>query len=156
MRRFDTSGAAKDYLSESEARQLEDGLRVLARINARAVMKERSFIGESQHDGFRHPPVHAYGSTAEGRPDESLTLSVAETAKMLGLSRASAYQAIHTGQIPGIKLGRRVFVPRVALNRMISKADNYESRGVQHSWPAVLTIVQSWSLFTGQNAGASS
>ena len=133
MRRFDTSGTTDDYLSESEARQLEEGLRILAKIMARAMMKERSLKASSRYEECSSPTSHHSQITGERRPDESLTLSVMETAKMLGLSRNSVYEAIRTGQIPSVRFGKRVFVPRVALNRMISEADNYESHGSQRS-----------------------
>jgi len=132
MRGFNISGAADDYLDEREARQLEDGLRVLARIIARAVMKERSLIGKARFDESSESLARAHRGAIATEPDEPLTCSVAETAKMLGLSRNSAYEAIRTGQIPSIRFGKRVFVPRVALNRMISEAADHDSRDRQH------------------------
>ncbi|MDE3205945.1 MAG: helix-turn-helix domain-containing protein [Acidobacteriota bacterium] len=35
----------------------------------------------------------------------------------LGISRASAYEAVRRGDIPAIRIGRRILVPRVALQR---------------------------------------
>jgi len=55
MRRFDTSGTTNDYLSETEARQLEEGLRILARIIARVVLKERSLRARSRHEECSAP-----------------------------------------------------------------------------------------------------
>jgi excisionase family DNA binding protein len=53
-------------------------------------------------------------------PDsERLTLTVAEVAARLGLSRNGAYEAVWAGQIPSIRIGRRVLVPRAALERML-------------------------------------
>jgi excisionase family DNA binding protein len=49
------------------------------------------------------------------QPAESLTLSVAEAAGLLGISRALAYDLVRTGDIPAIRLGRRLVVPRHAL-----------------------------------------
>jgi excisionase family DNA binding protein len=46
-------------------------------------------------------------------------LTVEEAALMLRISRQSAYQAVHTGEIPTVKIGRRMLVPRVALERML-------------------------------------
>jgi excisionase family DNA binding protein len=54
--------------------------------------------------------------------DERLTLSVPEVALRLGLSRNGAYEAVAAGQIPAIRIGRRVLVPRVALERMLEAA----------------------------------
>ena len=54
--------------------------------------------------------------------DNNLVLTVRQTAKLLNLSRSSAYEAIHRGQIPSIKIGRRLLVPRAALERMLERA----------------------------------
>jgi excisionase family DNA binding protein len=51
---------------------------------------------------------------------ERLTLTVEEAATMLGISRAFAYEAVNRGEIPCIRIGRRVLVPRSALDRMLS------------------------------------
>lgn len=51
--------------------------------------------------------------------DERLTLTVEETGRILGISRAHAYELARTGEIPSIKLGGRVVVPRHALNRFL-------------------------------------
>ena len=50
---------------------------------------------------------------------ERLTLTVQETAKLLGLSRSLAYEAVRNGQIPSVKVGHRILIPRVALERML-------------------------------------
>ena len=47
------------------------------------------------------------------------TMSVDETAFVLGIGRATAYQAVRTGQIPSIKVGRRLRVPTAILVRML-------------------------------------
>jgi len=53
---------------------------------------------------------------------ERLTLTVEEAAVVLGISRASAYEATRRGEIPCIRIGRRILVPRVALNRLLAAA----------------------------------
>jgi len=40
-----------------------------------------------------------------------LTMSVSEAADWLGISRAFAYELVARGEIPSIRLGRRVLVP---------------------------------------------
>ena len=47
------------------------------------------------------------------------TCTVEEAAKELGISRVSAYQAAKTGELPTIKIGKRILVPLVALDRML-------------------------------------
>ncbi len=53
---------------------------------------------------------------------ESATLSVEETAKVLGIGRNSAYEGVRTGQIPSIRIGKRILVPRIALERILENA----------------------------------
>ena len=53
---------------------------------------------------------------------ESAILSVNECAKMLKLSRGSAYQGCLTGEIPHIKIGRRILIPRVAIQKLLEAA----------------------------------
>ena len=40
-----------------------------------------------------------------------LTLSVEEARRLLGLSRGLMYQAIRRGEIPHIKVGKRILIP---------------------------------------------
>jgi excisionase family DNA binding protein len=53
---------------------------------------------------------------------ERLTLTVPEVAKALGVSRMSAYAAVRAGVIPSTRIGRRLLVPRLALDRLIEAA----------------------------------
>ncbi len=53
---------------------------------------------------------------------EKLVLTVPEAGELLGVSRAHAYLMVKLGQIPIIKLGRRIVVPRVALEKMLENA----------------------------------
>lgn len=61
---------------------------------------------------------NAESHEAQGR----LTRTVDEVAELLGVSRATAYEGIRTGEIPHIKVGRRILVPRAALAAMLEKA----------------------------------
>lgn len=54
---------------------------------------------------------------------ERLTLTVAQAAKKLGISRASAYQAAANGQLPTLRWGRRIVVPKTALQEMLRRVD---------------------------------
>jgi len=55
-------------------------------------------------------------------PTERQTLKIEEAAKVLGISRNTAYDAVKTGELPTIKIGRRFLVPRAALERMLGGA----------------------------------
>jgi len=43
---------------------------------------------------------------------ESVTYSVEEVAAMLGIARGKAYQHVQNGEIPSIRMGRRLLIPR--------------------------------------------
>jgi excisionase family DNA binding protein len=47
------------------------------------------------------------------------TLSIERAAKLLGLSRSSAYRAAANGQLPTLAFGCRLFVPTVRLLEML-------------------------------------
>lgn len=51
---------------------------------------------------------------------EKVVITVNEAAKLLGISRGSAYEAIRRNQIPNIRIGRRIIVPVIRLNAMLS------------------------------------
>ena len=48
--------------------------------------------------------------------------SVDETAEQLGISRAHAYELIARRQIPHLRLGRRIVVPRKAVDELLDRA----------------------------------
>lgn len=52
---------------------------------------------------------------------ESLVYDVPTAGKLLNLSRATAYSLAAQGVIPTIRLGRRLVVPKVALERMLAE-----------------------------------
>ena len=57
------------------------------------------------------------------RHPESLTLSVEEAGRLLGVSRMTAYKLASEGAIPTVRLGRKIIkVPRSALIAMLSPA----------------------------------
>jgi|GEM_PF-888135 len=52
---------------------------------------------------------------------ERLTLTIDEAARALGIGRNSAFAAAHRGEIPIIKIGRRLLVPKVAFEKMLAE-----------------------------------
>lgn len=52
--------------------------------------------------------------------EDKLTLSVEEAAKVLGIGRNLCYDKVKTGEIPVIKIGRRLLVPRAALEKLLA------------------------------------
>ncbi len=53
--------------------------------------------------------------------EERVTFTVEETAKLLGIGRQLAYDRVKTGEIPVIKVGRRLLVPRRALEKLLEE-----------------------------------
>ncbi|MCH8014421.1 MAG: helix-turn-helix domain-containing protein [Candidatus Dadabacteria bacterium] len=49
---------------------------------------------------------------------EKRTYSIPEVAKVLGIGRTAAYEAARTGEIPTIRIGKRILVPVAALERL--------------------------------------
>ena len=49
-----------------------------------------------------------------------LTLTVERAAELLGIGRSAAYEAARRGELPTIRIGRRVLVPRAALLRLVN------------------------------------
>jgi excisionase family DNA binding protein len=51
--------------------------------------------------------------------NEATVLTVPEAARILRLSRTFAYQLVAEGELPCLRLGRRVLIPRSALEAFI-------------------------------------
>jgi excisionase family DNA binding protein len=56
----------------------------------------------------------------ERRGANRATVSVDEAAAMLGIGRGSAFRAVRAGEIPSVRIGRRVLVPLAALERLLN------------------------------------
>jgi excisionase family DNA binding protein len=53
---------------------------------------------------------------------ERLVLTVDETAYLLSISRAFAYELVASGELPATRLGRRILIPRVVLEELLGAA----------------------------------
>ncbi|GAI96438.1 unnamed protein product, partial [marine sediment metagenome] len=49
---------------------------------------------------------------------QSVVLTVDEVAALLKISRPQAYLGVAKGQIPSIRVGRRILIPRAALQTL--------------------------------------
>lgn len=49
------------------------------------------------------------------------TLTVEEAAELLGVGRSSAYEAARRGDLPAMRLGRRLVIPVPALLRLLDE-----------------------------------
>ncbi len=61
---------------------------------------------------------------------ECATLKIEEAATFLGISWASAYAAANSGELPTLRIGRRLVVPRAALERLLASAGQRPEGGV--------------------------
>jgi excisionase family DNA binding protein len=70
--------------------------------------------------------VAASTVTADGLPtslgavapvEDRLVFTVEEAAQLLGISRSFAYEAVQRGEIPSMRIGKRILVPKAALQR---------------------------------------
>jgi excisionase family DNA binding protein len=53
---------------------------------------------------------------------ERVVYTVPEAGRLLGLSRNGSYEAAKRGEIPTIRIGRRLLVPKIPFHRMLDAA----------------------------------
>ena len=61
--------------------------------------------------------------------DTRLTLTVDEAGRLLGISRNSAFEAVRRGDIPSIRVGKRILIPRAAFERLLAGAGGVTGDG---------------------------
>ena len=67
-----------------------------------------------------------------------LTYTIEEAAQVLGIGRSSAYLAARTGEIPVVRIGRRLLVPVDALESMLARGSPHPKSGKlldRNKWP---------------------
>ncbi|HEX7513971.1 MAG TPA: helix-turn-helix domain-containing protein [archaeon] len=57
--------------------------------------------------------------TKEHHKDEALTLSVEHAARLIGISRSTTYRLVEDGELPAIRVGRRVLILKKPLMQML-------------------------------------
>lgn len=62
---------------------------------------------------------------------ERTTVSVEEAGEIIGLSRSSAYEAARRGDIPILRLGRRIFVPVPRLLALLGAAEDEKATATE-------------------------
>lgn len=83
-------------------------------LELRAALKMAAgFVEEGSGGGHRASPGVA---PVEAR----LVYTVEEAATLLGISRSFAYEAVNAGRIPSLRIGRRILVPKVSLDRFLT------------------------------------
>ena len=56
-------------------------------------------------------------------PSEQVTYSIPEVAKLLSISVPHAYKVVREGLVPSLRLGKRVVIPKAALDKLLSCDD---------------------------------
>jgi excisionase family DNA binding protein len=54
---------------------------------------------------------------------ECRTMSVTEAARVLGISRTTAYECVRAGDLPSVRLGGRIVVPTQAVDRLLAAGE---------------------------------
>jgi|GEM_PF-1715993 len=89
--------------------------------SASTTARQHLAAGQSDQDPGSRSATTTVSALLSG---DRLVVSVAEAGQLLGVSRAFAYELAARGELPTIRLGRRVVVPKVALLAMV---------GISHS-----------------------
>jgi excisionase family DNA binding protein len=61
------------------------------------------------------------------RPDDRLVYNVPEAGALLGLSRNAAYGAVKRGELPVIRIGKLLRVPKSALIELLNRAGTVDN-----------------------------
>ena len=80
-------------------------------------------------------PAASAGSRLGSATDQPLLLTVMEAARLLRISRNLCYELIAQKQLPHIRLGRRILLPRYGLQQWIS-----HQAGLQNALGDVLSF----------------
>jgi excisionase family DNA binding protein len=109
--------------SAEAIQSLENSINILAKMLVKAVLaellaQERIF---GQAGGSLAAILSSKANTTD-KQEKSLVFSVSEVSKVLGIGRSNVYNLLHTGQIPCIKYGKRMLIPRFALMKMLEEA----------------------------------
>ncbi len=63
-------------------------------------------------------PAHAPQQPDADPAGTPLLVAVPDAARLLGIGSTFAWELVRAGAIPSVKLGRRVLIPRAALERL--------------------------------------
>jgi excisionase family DNA binding protein len=85
---------------------------------------------------------------------ERRTYTVTEAATVLGISRTSAYERVRAGELPALRLGRRIVITRAVVDAMLTGAPVY-GVGQGLAMPDV-SVAQGTAGNAASNAGRSS
>jgi len=73
------------------------------------------------------PGASSTASGATAPVEQRLVYTVEEAASLLGISRSFAYEAVERGEIPSMRIGKRILVPKAVLERFLNTASEVET-----------------------------
>ena len=62
--------------------------------------------------------------------NQNLTLTVEQAAQLLGIGRSTAYELVHGGDIPSLRLGRRIVVPVAKIADRLGASPEHVTRAI--------------------------
>ena len=62
--------------------------------------------------------------------NQNLTLTVEQAAQLLGIGRSTAYELVHGGDIPSLRLGRRIVVPVAKIADRLGASPGHVTRAI--------------------------
>lgn len=74
-----------------------------------------------KHVSLPTEPIWEYCDMGLDEIRDRATLTVGEAAELLGVGRSCAYDAARRGDLPAVRLGRRLVVPVPALIRLLEQ-----------------------------------
>ena len=78
--------------------------------------------GGSQSPAYPSFLVHIRGDVQLNMGiDKRLCITVPEAAEMLGISRNFGYKLVKEGKLPSQRFGKRILMPKAALDRMLEE-----------------------------------
>jgi excisionase family DNA binding protein len=101
-------------ITQEQLQKLYEGIQVIATIFAEAHIEVKNKIDKPVSlDEINRQMC------SQVEQGQKLLLTVEETTKILGISRSMTYEMIKQDQIPSIRLGRKIMIPRRKLIELI-------------------------------------
>jgi len=105
-----TSGDATEAI-----KALEEAAKIIAKMIVKAIREE--LVNQQRMFGT---VSQCAGEASDQK--KRLVFSVHEAAKLMDISKGTAYSLVQTGQIPCIRWGKRMLIPRAALMKILEDA----------------------------------
>ena len=75
--------------------------------------------------------------------EDKLAYSVIEAGQLLGIGRSKAYELVRSGTIPSLRLGRRIVIPKLALNQFLAECA-HQNANESDQQPGKSRTSQAW------------